>query len=134
MALFMELRFSFFTVFLVLLIYLASCSITKCYMVSNDVLYHTTIWRPSSKMTAAQLLHFQGLFCYNCSLHSRPFICSSVLLTTSSNPPWSCMLFFVLSVKSSCLPVFIAVNLPLPTPLNCSHLYDPLHLTFTPSP
>ena len=56
----------------------------------------------------------------------------SILLSTSSSPPCSFCRSLCLHVKSSCLAVFVAVNLPWPTLLNCSRLYDPPHLCFTP--
>ena len=113
-------------------------------MLSNNFLhkscpfYNTTHLTPIKQSdSAAQLLHFQPLFRYKCSVHSRPFICSSYVPFCYPRhlalhvPPCRSL---CLHVKSSCLAVFVAVNLPWPTLLNCSRLYDPPHLCFTPRP
>ena len=129
--------------FFLALICMVSCS-TKCYMVSNTniqnlcPMYRTTHLTPIQQIhTALRLQHFKPLFRYNCSIHSRPFICSSyVPFCYPSHPE-----FYVppcrslcSSVKSACLHVFVAVNLPWPTLLNCSRLHNPPHLCFGISP
>ena len=98
--------------FFLALICMVSCS-TKCYMVSNTniqnlcPMYRTTHLTPiQQNHTALRLQHFKPLLRYNCSVHSRPFICSSyVPFCYPSHPE-----FYVspchslrLSVKSACL-------------------------------